>query len=229
MPTLLLHQWEMSPFCNKVRRCLRHKGLAFEVKNYNGLEARKAAGLSPVGTLPVLDYDGERTVDSSAIARLLDARHPEAPLYPADPAELALARFWEDWAAQSLYFFEIHLRMLDPVAMEKALDLICAGRPGYERALMKMVLGRRYPKKLAAQGIGKLPVAEVERRLVEHLEGLEALLRGRDWLVGTAPSIADLSVVAQLDELVRTSRLADKIRSYPALRAWLERTPGAAG
>jgi glutathione S-transferase len=226
MPTLLLHQWEMSPFCNKTRRCLRHKGLAFEVKNYNGLEARRAAGLSPAGTLPVLDYDGARTVDSSAIARLLDERHPEARLYPADPAELAMARFWEDWAAQSLYFFEIHLRMLDPVAMEKALDLICAGRPGYERTLMRVIFRSRYPKKLAAQGIGKLPAAEVERRLGEHMEGLDALLRSREWLVGTAPSIADISVVAQLDELVRTSRLADTIQSYPAVRAWLARTPG---
>ena len=177
MPAILLHQWEMSPFCNKVRRCLRHKGLAFEVKDYNGLEARKASKLSAVGTLPVIDYDGKRIVDSSAIAVFLDEKHPKPALYPEEPDLLARVRFWDDWAAQSLYFYEIYFRMLDPVAMEKAVDLICTGRPGYERAVIRAVFKGRYPKKLAAQGLGKLSKEEVERRFVVHLDDLEAILR----------------------------------------------------
>jgi len=225
MPKIVLHQWEMSPFCNKIRRALRYKKLDFEVKNYNGLEARNAFKLSAAGTLPVLDYDGERTVDSTAICALLDRKHPENPLFPRDPEELAMARFWDDWAGQSLYFIEIHVRMLDPVAMEKALDLICAGRPSFERALMKIVLRRRYPKKLGAQGIGKKSAAEVDRILVGHLEGLEAILGRRAWLVGDAPSIADLAVVGQLDEMVRTSRLAGTIRGHANVAAWMDRTP----
>ncbi len=48
---VLLHQWEMSPFCNKVRRILEYKGIAYRVENYNGLLARKAARLSAAGTL----------------------------------------------------------------------------------------------------------------------------------------------------------------------------------
>ncbi len=226
MPKLVLHQWVMSPFCNKIRRALAYKQLAYEVKNYNGLEARAASKLSVAGTLPVLDYDGERVVDSSEIAELLDRKHPERPLYPKEPEALAMARFWEDWAAQSLYFVEIHLRMLDPDAMEKALDLVCEGRPSFERALMKLVLKRRYPKKLAAQGIGKASPAEVDRRLVAHLAGLDVILGRREWLAGDALSIADFSVVAQLDEMVRTSRMAGRIRSYAKVAAWMDRTPG---
>jgi glutathione S-transferase len=226
MPKIVLHQWEMSPFCNKIRRALAHKKLGFEVKNYNGLEARHAAKLSAQGTLPVLDYDGERVVDSSAIAALLDRKHPENPLYPRDPEALAMARFWDDWAGQSLYFTEIYLRMLDPTAMEKALDLICAGRPPYERAIMKVIFRRRYPKKLKAQGLGKKSPAEIERQLVTHLEDLEAILDRRAWLVGDAVSIADFAVVAQLDEMVRTSRLAGTIRGYAKVTAWMGRTPG---
>jgi glutathione S-transferase len=216
----------MSPFCNKTRRCLAHKGLAFQTRNYNGLEARNASKLSAVGTLPVLDYDGTRVVDSGAIAAFLDERHVESPLYPKDRPELAMARFWEDWAAQSLYFFEIHVRMLDPTSLEKALDLICAGRPAFERSILKVVFRRRYPKKLAAQGLGRLPVEEVDRRFKTHLEDLEAILGTREWLVGAAPTIADISVVAQLDEIVRTSRYAPMIRNMPRVWAWMNRTPG---
>jgi glutathione S-transferase len=225
MPTIVLHQWEMSPFCNKVRRCLRHKGLSFDVHDYNGLEARRAASLSEVGTLPVLEYDGERVVDSTAIARFLEQKHADAPLFPPNSEELAMVRFWDDWAGQSLYFFEIYFRMLDPVAMEKALDLICKGRPGYERALMKFVFQRRYPKKLAAQGLGRLAPSEVERQLGEHLDGLDSILAKRDWLVGSRVSLADLSVASQLDELLRTSRMASEIRARPQVARWLERLP----
>ena len=225
MPSIVLHQWEMSPFCNKVRRCLRHKGLPFTIHDYNGLEARKAAKLSRVGTLPVLDYDGERVVDSTAIIRFLEEKHPAAPLFPADAEELAMVRFWDDWAGQSLYFFEIYFRMLDPVAMEKALDLICKGRPGWERAAMKVVFKQRYPKKLAAQGLGKLAPSEVERQLTMHLDGLEAILAKRDWLVGASMTLADLSVAGQLDELVRTSRMAPVVLARPHVARWLERLP----
>ena len=124
MASIVLHQWEMSPFCNKARRCLRHKGLDFEVRNYNGLKARKAATLSEVGTLPVLDHDDSRIVDSKRIAEFLDQQYPDAPrLYPDDAVARAQAHVWEDWAGQSLYFFEVRFRMLDIKARAKALAL----------------------------------------------------------------------------------------------------------
>src|SRR5512140_3249241 len=104
---IVLHQWEISPFCNKIRRALRYKGLAFDTVEYNGLRARDAAKLSAPGTLPVLELDGERIVDSPAIAARLDEKFPEPPLYPKEPEALATARFWEDWAGQSLYFVEV--------------------------------------------------------------------------------------------------------------------------
>src|SRR5688572_20877466 len=175
MPDVVLHQWEMSPFCNKARRCLSHKGIEYRVVDYDGLLARKAASLSPVGKLPVLDYDGERIQDSTRIAEFLDQKHPRDPLYPRDALELARVRFWEDWAAQSLYFYEIYFRMLNPVSMERALDLMCKGRPRWERAVMKLVFQRRYPKKLAQQGLGRLPPAEVERQFFVLLDALELL------------------------------------------------------
>jgi glutathione S-transferase len=225
MPNIVLHQWEMSPFCNKVRRCLRQKGLAFEVKDYNGLLARNAAKLSHAGTLPVIDYDGERVADSVSIARFLDRKHPEEPLYPTDAEELARARFWEDWAGASLYYFEIYYRMLDPDALEKALDLIGKGRPGYERALLKVVFKQRYPKKLHSQGLGRFTLAEVDEKFDEHLDGLEAILAKRDFLVNGKPTIADISVASQLDEIARTNtRKADAL-DRPKVRAWMARLP----
>lgn len=221
---IVLHQWEMSPFCNKTRRCLRFKGLEYTVIDYNGLEARKAATLSPAGKLPVLDYDGERIQDSSRIAEFLDRRHPQRLLYPAEPEALASARLWEDWAGNTLYFFEIYIRMLDPVNREKALDLICAGRPGWERWVLREVFKRRYPRKLKAQGLGNYSRAQVEEQLLRHVASLDVMLDGRPFLAGLAPSIADLSVAAQLDEIIRTDEgLAARIHRFARVQAWLEK------
>lgn len=223
MPKIVLHQWEMSPFCNKTRRCLSYKGLQYTTVNYNGLLARKAASLTPAGKLPVVDYDGQRLQDSSHIARFLDERHPQKPLYPKDRATLAKARIWEDWAGASLYFHEIYFRMLDPVSLERGLDLICAGRPRWERAVLKFVFKRRYPAKLKQQGLARLSRDEVERQFFALLGDLDALLAGRQWLAGDALSIADLSVVCQIDELVRTSDLAPRVLALPHLKDWYDR------
>ncbi len=228
MPAIVLHQWEMSPFCNKARRCLSYKGLKYEVKDYNGLLARKAAALSPAGQLPVLDYDGERTQDSARIAEFLERKHPAKPLFPKDPQVLAKAHVWDDWAGQSLYFYEIYFRMLDPVSLERGLDLICKGRPGWERMVIKAVFKRRYPKKLGWQGLARQPRVEVERKFFSLLSDLDTLLATRQWLAGEALSIADMSVVAQLSEFVRTSDLAPRVLALPHLKSWLERCDQAA-
>ena len=223
MPNVILHQWDMSPYCNKVRRMLKHKGVEYSVVNYNGLMAAQASKLSAVGKLPVLDWDGERIQDSSKIALFLDCKIPAQPLYPTERRALAEARMWEDWAGQSLYFYEIYFRMLDPVPRERALDLICEGRPRWERSVLSFVFKRRYPKKLKQQGLGTYPKEEVERMFFERLEDIEVLLEGREFLVGAAPTIADYSVVSQLDEIIRTCDLAPRILAYPRIKSWLER------
>ena len=115
--------------------------------------------------------------------------------------------------------------MLDPDAMEKALDLICDGRPSYERAVLKVIFKRRYPKKLNAQGLGRLPAPEVERRFAEHLDGLEAVLGRSGYLVGESVTLADIAVGAQLDEMVRTSRVAGVILARGRVKAWLAGLP----
>jgi glutathione S-transferase len=175
----------------------------------------------------VLDYDGERVGDSAHIARFLEAKHPSPPLYPKGGEELARVRFWEDWAGASLHFYEIYFRMLDPSSLEKALDLICKGRPRFERALLKVAFKQRYPKKLGWQGLGRLAPEEVERKLSEHLDGLELLLEKTGFLVGDHATIADISVGAQLDEMIRTSKVSEVIRARSKLVAWIARLPAA--
>jgi len=225
MPDVVLHQWDISPFCRKVRKILAHKGVAYRTEEYNGLRARNAAGLSAAGKLPVLDYDGERLQDSSAIFDFLEAKHPAPPLLPRDPQERALALLLEDWADESLYFIEVYLRFEVPEARAKAIELLCAGRPAWERAIFAAVLGPRMRKKLRAQGTGKLTREQVEKSFLDHVGRVDALLGRTGWLVGSACSIADIAVGAQLAEVRRTSHLAPRIEALPRVAEWLARLP----
>jgi glutathione S-transferase len=221
MPEIVLHQWEISPFCGKVRRILTHKGLGFQTINYNGLRGRKAAGLSGPGTLPVIDYDGERIQDSTDIAAFLEAKHPEPALFPKDPVARAKAHFWEDWADESLYWFEVYLRFAYDDVRATAVGLLSEGRPGFERALLGSVLKGRFKKKLAAQGLGKLPHAKVEEKFLAHVDALEAVLATQPWLVGSARTIADIAVQSQLAEINRTSHLAPELAKRAHVAKWL--------
>jgi glutathione S-transferase len=224
MHKLVLHQWEISPFCTKVRAILRHKGLAFEVREYAGLAARKAAGLTPTGKLPVLDYDDERIADSSAIAAAIEARHPDPPLLPADPVQRAQARLWEDWADESLYWVALYLRFADPEAADTACTLLAAGRPAFERNLMRRVVPLMYGHKLRAQGLGRMRREAVHDKLFAHLDDLQTVLGDSTWLVGDTRTLADIAIAAQISEMLRTSPLRDAISERRPLMAWVERS-----
>ena len=224
MVEVVLHQWEVSPFCAKVRKLLRLKGIAFRVENYNGLRALKAAKLAPTRQLPVLDWGPERIADSTAIAAFVDQRVPTPPLYPADPREAALARRYEDWAGASLYHYGIYFRVEYAQPRAQAIALLCAGRPAWERALFAPVYTRRLRAQVDALGLTRRDGPGIEAAYLRLIDDLDASLRERDWLVGGAISIADLAVSAQLDEVLRTSTLADRIRLRPNVAKWLARS-----
>jgi hypothetical protein len=156
MPTVVLHQWEISPFCGKVRKVLNHKAISFTAVNYNGLLARRAKGLSRAGKLPVLEFDGERVQDSSDIVVFLERHVPQPAVIPADPAQRALAWLLEDWADESLYWCEAALRLMDAGAWSKAIEVLCSSRPAWERIPVSMVIKRMYRRKLRTQGLGKI-------------------------------------------------------------------------
>lgn len=222
--SLTLHQWEISPFCQKVARSLRHKGLAYETINYNGLLAAKVGRLSRVGKLPVLEASGQRIQDSTRIARWLDEHYPQAPLYPADPQQRALAELWEDWADEFLYWYEVHFRANDPEALDHAVRISTEGRSAAERVPLTLILRSALRQQLKGQGLGRMQRAEVEAEFLRHLDRIETVLQGSDWLVGDARTIADIAVGSQLQEVQRTSaRMRPALQARSRLANWLAR------
>src|SRR4029079_8026858 len=55
-----------------------------------------------LGTVPALAADGERISTNHGIARFLDERRPQPPLFPADPEQRAAVEEAERWANGTL-------------------------------------------------------------------------------------------------------------------------------
>ena len=88
------------PFSTNVERvalALGHKGLEVEWVEVDPADRTPVRELSGQDLVPVLDDGGEVIVDSMRIIRHLEERHPDRPLYPADPARRARTLLFVDW------------------------------------------------------------------------------------------------------------------------------------
>lgn len=89
----------LSPYVRKVLVCLDLKGIAYEIDPivpFFGGE--RFAELSPIRRVPVLIDERVTLCDSSVICQYLDELRPDPPLWPADVADRARARWLEEYA-----------------------------------------------------------------------------------------------------------------------------------
>ena len=160
--------------CRSAMLMLEHKGVPYErndvvtlthpvVVRLHGFDAggetRNADGKRTpairlgdlLGTVPALAADGERVSTNHSIARFLDERHPEPPLFPADPAKRRKVEQAEAWANEELQMAARRLPMAwavqHPAEASRATG---DGRLGYllyrQEALRRLIfpqIGRR--------------------------------------------------------------------------------------
>lgn len=154
--------------------------------------------LNPNGVVPVLE-DGDRVIwETTAIITHLALRAGSA-LWPHDPERQVEVIRWFSWAAD-------HFTR-------------AAGALYFEH-LIKPRFGLGGPDPAAAA------VATAEFR--RHAAVLEAHLADRDWILGAAPTLADLHVAAALPyagevriplhDFARVARWHDRLNDWPAWR-----------
>jgi glutathione S-transferase len=225
---IVLHQLEESPFCDKIRRALNWKRIPYTIHEVPLLEALTSfKKLNPIGKVPALDVDGRIVADSTDIAYYLDERWPERPLLPRDPAERALCHFLEDWADESLYFYEMRLRFTFPRNRSRWLAALLAHDNALLRSIGAPVIARALRRLCEAQGVGRKPEEMVLRDVDRHLDAAGAWLTGKSWLVGSALSLADLAVFAQFRCIDCSEEGHARIAGRPMVATWMARVAEA--
>ena len=95
---LVLWHFPVSHYNEKARWALDLKGLEYERVPLGASYLPRAWWKTGQGSLPILLLeDGTAVPDSTRIIATLEARAPEPPLYPSDPAERERALALEDW------------------------------------------------------------------------------------------------------------------------------------
>jgi glutathione S-transferase len=183
--------------------------------------------LNPAGKVPCLEHDGRLIADSSEIALYLEERFPAPPLLPSDAAQRAFCHVLEDWADESLYFYEMQLRFGTKENAKRWLPVLAAHDAAPFRPLARIILPRVLGAQLRQQGIGRRPIAAVLADLERHVGAIATLLGERDFLVGSSLTLADIAVFAQLFCIRGSAEGAVVIEKEPGVLRWMTRVDEA--
>jgi glutathione S-transferase len=189
---LIVYGSSLSPFVRKVRVVLAEKSLDYTLEQINPFAPPGWFGeISPLKRIPVLrdtDRPEPNTLpDSTVICAYLDGRWPTPALYSGDPFARAQALWFEEYADTQLF------QSLMPVFFQRVVRRLSGGE--CDESIVAETLA------------AKLPPA---------LDYLETSIRGRQYFVGDAFSIADIAVAAKLVNFDHAGETIDASR-WPEL------------
>ncbi len=211
MTELILHHYDFSNFAEKVRLGLGFKGLAWRGVTIPPIAPKPDLTALTGGyrRTPVLQAGADIWCDTRLILRELERRHPAPALLP--PALLPQIDALVYWAENRL------MRPITLYASGTNGDVLPAGLQADRSAM------RGLPAPDAAT---MLRAARRNAPLVRaQIPAVEAMLAdGRPWILGEAPTTADLAVYHPLWFLTaRTQRLAFELAPFARIAAWMAR------
>lgn len=184
-----------SPYVRKVRVALAEKGIAYDVEPVIPVNVSdEYRKMSPLGKIPAFKDGDDVLCDSSIICAYLERKHPQPALYPSGAYDYARALWFEEYADTAV------AQVIGPkIFLQKVINPAFFKRPTDEEMVNKAVNEELPP-------------------LFNYLEGQ---LKG-DYFVGSAFSIADISVGAQLVNFYHAGFKIDAAK-WPKLAKWNER------
>lgn len=186
----------LSPYVRKVLVCLDLKGIAYTIDPIIPFFGNDHfTELSPLRRIPVLQDHQVTLCDSSVICQYLEDRYPNPAIFPADHAQSAQARWWEEFA---------DTRMGDVFIWQLFNQL----------AIGPFVWGKQ-PDQTVLDKILNVELPHVMDHLERHMPH-------QDWLFG-ALSLADISIAAFFRNAAFARWKPDANR-WPNTAALVERT-----
>jgi glutathione S-transferase len=213
MSELILHHYAGSPFSEKVRLVLGMKDLDWR-SVIVPVMLPKPDVLALTGgyrRTPFLQIGADVYCDSALMCRVIDRLAPVPPLYPQ--ASAGSADVVAQWADTTLFWTAIPYTM-QPVG---AAHIFEGASPEFLKAF-------RDDRAAMTAGMRRAGLADLGVQFASYCGWLEAQLGdGRRWLMGAAPSIADVAVAQSVWYVRRAPPVAKMLSAYPRLLAWYER------
>ncbi len=200
----VLYQFRYSHYNEKVRWALDYKGVPHVRRALlPGPHMLPTLWLTRQRQVPALRLDGRGIADSTAIIAALEARYPERPLYPADPAArrraLELEEFFDEEIGPHLRraWFHAVLPFTDYAVAQLAVGWGATTQRVYRWLfpVLRAIMWRDMRLDAAS-------AAASRARVSAALDRLTAEVGTSGYLVGDAFSIADLTAAALLSPAV---------------------------
>jgi glutathione S-transferase len=202
-PPVLWHL-KVSNYNEKARWALDYKGVPHIRRAVDpGRHRAVARKLTGGRTFPVLALDGEAIGDSTRIIEVLEQRHPDPPLYPADPDERRRALELEDFFDEELgpygRMLAVHHTLADRDLM---LDMFVPDLTRVRRSFARAMFPAVRRRVIADFGIDERSIDHAYEKIRAAGERFRAELRPSGYLCGDAFTVADLTLAALVAPLV---------------------------
>jgi glutathione S-transferase len=204
--TVVLWHIELSHYNEKARWALDYKSIAHELRvPMPGLHGARALMLTrgKHRRLPVMELEGRRIGDSTAIIAALEAYQPEPALYPADPAQkaraLELEEFFDEELAPQMRRLVWHHTLPDTDAVVESL--FADRSPGRARFLRATAPAVR-PFVRRDYGVSAKSAEVAYGEVLAAMDRIEAEMQPSGYLVGDRFSVADLAAAALFTPLI---------------------------
>ena len=171
-----------------------------------------------LGTVPALAANGDRISTNHQIARYLDQRHPEPPLFPSDPAKRAAVEDAERWANETLQMAARRVlggaAVRDPATFARAAANGRLGYLLYKREVLRRVIFPRLASKVFVAGPAR--EREILAELPPMLDRIDAWI-AEGVLGGTELNAADFMMAPSLALMLYRSDVRPIFEGRPAL------------
>ena len=224
-----LYQFELCPFCHKVKATLDVKGIDYRKVEVNPMSKAELPALPDDAPkkVPVIEVGGEVVFDSTAIMSFLDERYDSGPkLVPEDAGKQARSAEVEAWVD-------------DEFAM--ALPTVIYGTWG-EALKAAQVTAKTsnfgFLQNIGVRAGGPLIMHQVAKRILKKngrrdghawvsdtLDTFEQWLGDEDFVTGDEVSLGDVAMHGAIS-CVRDFPVFETIMRRPVLAAWFERVQG---
>ncbi|MBL4634009.1 MAG: glutathione S-transferase family protein [Kofleriaceae bacterium] len=222
MEAVTLYQFELCPFCHKVKAALDVKGIPYNKVEVNPMTKKELPELdsNERRKVPVLKIGEELISDSTAILAHLESL--DNSLSPEEP-ELSKSVMIENWVDDDL------AQILPAVIYGKWRDAARAARVVARTSNFGMVqnavvrgggslIMNRVAKKILARRGGGDPITMLET----EMDKFEEWLGDRDFVCGDKPSVGDIATHGCLT-CIQEFPAFTKIMKRPAISAWFQR------
>ncbi len=220
--TATLYQFELCPFCHKVRAALEAKGIAFETVEVNPMTKKELPELDSNvrRKVPVLQIDGAFVADSTEILNHLEER--EASLTPSGDAKAKsdMIEAWVDDDLAQILPTVIYGRWRDAARAAKVVAR--TSNFGFvQNAVVRgggSLIMHQVAKKISAKRGG----GNAQEMLSAEMDRFEEWLGEQAFVCGDEVSVGDIAVHGCLT-CIREFPAFAQIMKRPRVEAWYAR------